>query len=89
MISLRRFILHGAVDDRRVATNVVTYIHQNHDYRGGVGEAHEGSEARGTLVLAVGSDYVPTIEEVNWVLTEDTLKPAWILIACTVVFIVV
>lgn len=62
------------------ATEAVTCIHQNHDYchvSGGVIEAQEGVEAQRNLALAGGYDTVYTLDHVNWLLTNRSLKPAW------------
>lgn len=58
------------------ASDMITLIHQNHDYShliGGVKEAWTGSEAQNNYVLAARRDYIFTIVDANWRLTPKGL----------------
>lgn len=60
------------------ASQVITAIHQNHDYhhlKGGKTEAWHGIEAKRNLILAGGYDHIKDITCANWVLTGRGLRP--------------
>lgn len=59
------------------ATEVVTVIHQNHDYAPnpeGSGEIWQGPEGDINMKLAGGLDYVLDLHHANWLLTPEGLR---------------
>ncbi|MCP4745727.1 MAG: hypothetical protein GY874_06235, partial [Desulfobacteraceae bacterium] len=60
------------------SSQMITAIHQNHDYRhlkGGKKEAWNGIEARQNLDLAGGHGNIKKIAHAQWVLTRHGLQP--------------
>lgn len=61
-------------------TDVVTLVHQNHDYRhivGGKGAVEVGSEANRNLQLGGGYRHLFTIQDADWRLTANGLYRNW------------